>query len=127
MFGRAGLLTAALAVHRHTGDATMTALADELGEQLSREPELGRLGFAHGSAGVQHALLAWSQLANRSPPAALLDQIRRTTTTNAIAAVGARRGSWCNGHPGLVLLWVRAFEITATTSIASEPARSCTG
>jgi serine/threonine-protein kinase len=80
------------------------------------------LGFAHGRAGIFHALLSWSIACGRALPTAfarhldrLAADVERTGTMGAPRAQLPGQGaalarSWCNGAAGLALLWARAYE-----------------
>ena len=125
--GVAGFLTGVLILLRALPEPALAAMADELAGELiehtkSAEPSWVRhhvLAFAHGRAGIFHALLGWSMEANRELPASLFDELTRLDADiEREGRMGAPEWShdlertWCNGSAGLVLLWTRAYEHT---------------
>ena len=136
--GVAGYLTALVILYRTTGDARILGVADELAHDLlehaggsagwARSP---RLGFAHGRAGISHALLGWSFIADRELPREFfrhLDRLARDLRQRGTAGgpgssdVTGRvlERSWCNGASGHVLHWARAYERTADATYLRE-------
>ncbi|MCX5746854.1 MAG: hypothetical protein NT062_30655 [Proteobacteria bacterium] len=112
MAGQAGGLTAALHVARWTDAPEMREVADTLAGRLLDAPAMPVNGFAHGQVGVQHALLTWFEHTRTPPPANLVAQLVSPTDAEIIARVPTLAGSWCNGLPGFVMLWVKAYELT---------------
>jgi hypothetical protein len=108
LHGRAGFLIAALDLERQLGDERARDVADELAASLL-DPrwELPTTAFAHGDAGVLHALLEWAHVRGRALPGevvARLDQVAAPRAVPAPLAIG-----WCNGAAGDLLLWAKAF------------------
>lgn len=136
--GVAGYLTALVLLYRATGDARILGVADELAHDLLERAGGGagwarspHLGFAHGRAGISHALLGWSALPDRELPAAFfrhLDRLARDLRQRGMAgALGssdatgrALERSWCNGASGHVLHWARAYERTSDATYLRE-------
>lgn len=112
MAGQAGALTAALLVRRCTGDESMGPVVETLAHRLLGGAALPTRGFAHGQAGVQHALLAWSHQTKTELPGGVHGALLRSTDAEIIAAAPPLAGTWCNGLTGFVLLWVKAYELT---------------
>ncbi|HEU4406667.1 MAG TPA: lanthionine synthetase LanC family protein [Polyangiaceae bacterium] len=129
LFGRAGHLASSLLLFEATGDRRLRALAAEQAGPLLGRPRArarpawtrdANLSFAHGRAGVAHALLGWHRAEGLEPPAWLIDELVRLARESVAwgrerqraprAAVLTR--SWCNGAAGLTLLWARAYEQT---------------
>jgi hypothetical protein len=95
----------------------------------ARPSELRRLGMAHGLGGYYFSLLEWATLSDCALPPWFwpdLDQlIRDGEWSGPTAKWPVERGApaeshrymhtWCNGAPGLALLWARAYESTAET------------
>jgi serine/threonine-protein kinase len=129
--GVAGYLTALVLLYETTRDARILGVADELAHDLleraggragwARSPSLG---FAHGRAGISHALLGWSFLPDRELPVEFfrhLDRLARDVSRHGTAgAPGSSTAagrvlerSWCNGASGHVLHWARAYERTS--------------
>lgn len=87
----------------------------------------GYLGVAHGSAGLCHAALLWSEVSGKELPA------RFATHLKTIAAAAEEHGrglrwpvtkvaprpsptskymeSWCHGAPGYALMWTAAYRV----------------
>jgi eukaryotic-like serine/threonine-protein kinase len=131
LFGRAGHLASSLLLFEATGDRRLRALAAEQALLLSPPHDRARptwtrdtnLAFAHGRAGIVHALLGWYRREGRALPPWLLDELMRLAKERAglgrtwgrsLRAAVMRR-SWCNGAAGLTLLWARAYEQTGDT------------
>jgi serine/threonine-protein kinase len=128
LLGVAGYLNAARILHRRTGDARALAAGDTLAEVLltrgqRRAGSWARerpFGFAHGRAGICHALLGWSMHAKRDLPGWFFGDLARTTREIERLGVAklvpgadaAFQRGWCNGASGLVLLWTKAYEHT---------------
>lgn len=124
--GTAGHLTAATIASRRTGAGDALEVADELALDLlargaRRSPSAWtrarRTGFAHGRAGVFHALLGWSIAAERELPrwfASRLDElgeeVEATGGVGAPTTSSVLERSWCTGAAGQALLWTRAYE-----------------
>jgi hypothetical protein len=120
LFGTAGHLLGALAMHRALGDARALEVADALLTRLS-PPDLPawtlleETGFGHGRAGILHALVRGLIATKRSPPAWLPEALDRVHADSAVRPVGEpawRVGSLCGGSSGAAMLWSRAFELT---------------
>jgi lantibiotic modifying enzyme len=93
-----------------------------------------RLGLAHGRGGNLYALLLWSQEARHAPPDWLLESLGKFARSGREQKHGAawptderneRRymNTWCNGAPGLILLWCLAYRYYGET-VFLETARS---
>jgi len=124
LFGTAGQLAGTLILLEATGDARLRALADEhAGALLGPVPPawttIPDLAFAHGRAGILHALLRWRELTGGSLPDWFWDALEDLARAQP-AWQRARKGplavvlgrTWCNGAAGLTLLWSKAFEQT---------------
>jgi serine/threonine-protein kinase len=129
LLGVGGYLTAAVRVHRVTGDERALRVADELADHLLSRAR-GRDGwtraavhnFAHGRAGTYFALLGWSQRTGRTLPSWFFGALRKSAGRARALSRGmpwlsagdsaAAKRSWCNGAAGIVMLWARAFELT---------------
>jgi hypothetical protein len=108
LHGRAGFLVAALALERALGAGSAGALADELAATLlDLRWNLPSVAFAHGDAGVAHALFEWAHVRGCALPAELRGVLDRL----AVPRMPPPRlhGSWCNGAAGDVLLWSKAY------------------
>jgi serine/threonine-protein kinase len=141
LFGIAGYLNGLVLLYRARGNRRVLEVADELARDLL-DRQGGRhgwgrakvLGFAHGRAGIFHALLGWSDASGRELPRSFFDQLERfaeevegRSFVPADAFAGVIERSWCNGTAGLVLLWARAYEHTpgaAQLNRARRAARS---
>ncbi|HTJ46152.1 MAG TPA: lanthionine synthetase LanC family protein [Kofleriaceae bacterium] len=107
LHGDAGFLIGALLLERHTGDPRLAPIADQLAARLLAV-EWKRHGFAHGTAGVLHALVQWVGARGGAGPARLRERL---------AAMPRGLGgpppsfvpTWCNGAGGHVLLWAGAY------------------
>jgi len=95
----------------------------------TRPSEVTRLGMAHGLGGYYFSLLEWATLSGDALPSWFwpdLDLlIEDAEWSGPTAKWPVERGApteshrymhtWCNGAPGLALLWARAYETTAET------------
>jgi hypothetical protein len=127
LHGRAGFLIAALVLERRLGSEHARALADDLAASLlDLHWCLPSGGFAHGDAGVMHALFEWAHVRRCALPAgvgALLEHLARPRR-----APPRLHGSWCNGAAGDVLLWCKAYRHFADPrylGLAERRARDC--
>lgn len=153
--GAAGYLNAATLLFRRTGHFGALAVADDLAQDLLEDgPSLVEEGagytFAHGRAGILHALLNWSVEGRRNLPLSFFQALDRLEMAGDCPSLrtmpdGARlivQGSWCKGAAGMALLWAKAFEWTqeerhrslaleyawvAQTEIDRAPATLCCG
>jgi hypothetical protein len=129
MFGAAGYLNGARVLYRETRDERFRAAADDVAAGLARRPanwnRMKKLAFAHGRAGILHALLRWLRI---RAPASRASALRQSVTTKLSswlerlaselavrrtlpsprASTGLAR-SWCNGAAGIGLLWAAAY------------------
>ncbi len=80
------------------------------------------LGFAHGRAGNYYALLKWSQETGYAPPDWVWAALRKYAQSGRKKDHGISwpidesnekkyMNTWCNGAPGLILLWSLAYEV----------------
>ncbi len=117
-FGRAGHLTAAVALLRRSPDAKLARVADALGERLVEVVRIraeaswqaaDATGFAHGWPGICFAVLAWLE-PRKERPAWLVGALARLAEAWQPGGVAERfEASWCNGAAGSLLLWTKAF------------------
>ncbi len=127
LFGTAGHLASSLLLFEATGDRRLRALAAEQVRPLLGSPRArpawtrgADLSFAHGRAGIAHALLGWHRSEGREVPGWLADELARLARESVAWARERRRRpraaammrSWCNGAAGLTLLWARSYEQT---------------
>ena len=112
--GHAGALLALLAVDRMHADPALVALGDELATRLVAPARRKPKGaFAHGSIGVQHAVVAWALHRAAPLPVAVARALDRSPPAAVVAhAPASFARSWCNGLAGHVQLWCKAFELT---------------
>jgi serine/threonine-protein kinase len=129
LFGRAGQLAGTLCLLDATSDSRFESLAFEqarglLGPTTARvRPAWTRapnLGFAHGRAGVFHALLRFHRATGSALPSWFFAELDRLADDVSAAPWPERAEpratvlarSFCNGAAGLTLLWASAFECT---------------
>lgn len=138
LFGVAGLLNGARILHRHTGEESLSSAADALSDRLlagaDRWLDGAHWAFAHGTAGILHALLSWCHHTRREPAPELRRMLARFSDRaergdlKTPAFVGPDtdlwRRTWCNGASGLALLWAKAYESTREERYLTL-ARSC--
>jgi serine/threonine-protein kinase len=129
--GAAGLLTALALAHVVAPDPRIATAADLLADALfDQAPAPAHFGFAHGQAGILHALLGWSRAFGRPVPARLVEQLESFgPRLDAAAATGRAtawdaHASWCNGAAGLALLWARAYEVTGERAYLERARRA---
>jgi serine/threonine-protein kinase len=86
---------------------------------VARPPSPASLGFGHGAAGILHAILAWTERSDEPAPATVVRALEALGEAEDAGAFGPVAGqprwlpsSFCAGSPGLVLLWVKAYEVT---------------
>jgi hypothetical protein len=129
MFGATGYLDGARVLYGETGDERFRAAADDVVAGLARRQASWNYGntlaFAHGRAGILHALLRWLKIRSLSTRAPALRQYvteslpawlerlasevaARRTLPRPRASMGLTR-SWCNGAAGMGLLWAAAY------------------
>jgi serine/threonine-protein kinase len=115
-----------------TGNRLYALLCD------TRPSKVRYLGMAHGLGGYYFSLLEWATLSGSALPPWFWTDVDRLIgdaegsgpTIKWPIARGALVGShrymhgWCNGGPGLALLWARAYETTVDTRFL-ELARGC--
>jgi hypothetical protein len=115
LFGTAGQLAATVVLLEATGDGRLAALADEQARALLDAPAWAAspdLAFAHGRAGIFHALLRWRQATDGVLPPWFWPALDRTAAQQPAwqrARRRALRPTWCNGAAGMALLWTAAF------------------
>jgi hypothetical protein len=111
--GAAGYLTGI----RLLRDPRLRDLGDELAKRLARRVRarkrwqpIDACGFAHHWPGILHALLAWGPAQTW-----LLDAMRGLLAewSPDVARSSQLAASWCNGAAGTLLLWAKAYDVTA--------------
>jgi lantibiotic modifying enzyme len=127
LMGTSGLLNGARILHAATGEEGLRRCGESLATSLAARMTLGPgvwlaakpYGFAHGSAGILHALLAWYHHAGERIPAEVSATLERFAVdvrmSGALPLPGASPSlslSFCNGSAGLAILWVKAYEHT---------------
>lgn len=122
LHGAAGRCLALLALHDARPDAALLASARACGERLlarrtlqtdgraawpGRDGPAGGAGFAHGQAGIAHALL---RLARATNEGAFQEAALEALAYEAALTPpdGSRIFGWCNGAPGQALGWTEA-------------------
>jgi hypothetical protein len=121
--GAAGYLAAARTLLASTGDERFRAAADDVAAELVRRaPSWGPmapLGFAHGRAGILHALVRWDATCEPTPRTrGLHAEVRARLPAWLEELAGAARGaprqtpwekrSLCRGAGGMAILWAAA-------------------
>jgi hypothetical protein len=129
--GIAGRLVGCALLYRQTGAQILKAYGDGLAGELIGSAHASnadvpwcdnrRLGFAHGRAGNYYGLLLWNRQTDYPLPEWLYSGLRQ------LASLGRKHehglawpveedneheymDSWCNGAPGLIHLWCRAYD-----------------
>lgn len=137
MLGAAGHVMGLISLWQETSDEPTIAAATLLAETLL---ERGRgpkgwcrermLGFAHGRSGAFHALLTWSAATGTPLPPWFFDELARMASdtgdlsARAMGFDGNLELTWCNGLAGLTLMWVRAYEYSASRGHLREAKRT---
>jgi eukaryotic-like serine/threonine-protein kinase len=115
MFGAAGALCACAALLGDVADPRLRVLGDRLAEGLlddGRPDPRAPLGFAHGVAGIHHALLRWSEAAGFELPPRFFRSLDKIARTPLSAYPAALQRTWCNGSAGVALLMAAASRRT---------------
>jgi eukaryotic-like serine/threonine-protein kinase len=123
LFGTAGHLAGTLILFEATRDPRLAALAEEHAQALLRSTAWTTspdLSFAHGRAGIFHALLRLERITGSGLPGWVLGQLERTAGETPAWEQKRRSApraevltrSWCNGSAGMTLLWAAAFART---------------
>lgn len=93
-------------------------------------------GFAHGWGGIYFSLLEWSRVSGSALPEWFWPSLRLFAKVGVWCGNSVRwpvrndgtaktyMCSWCNGTPGLAMLWARAYELSGDASFLSV-ARGC--
>jgi hypothetical protein len=116
LFGTAGQLAGTVVLLEATGDARLAALADQQARLLLDDPTWAArpdLAFAHGRAGIFHALLRWRRATGAALPRWFWPALDHTAAQQPAWQRPRRRAlrpTWCNGAAGMALLWTAAFE-----------------
>ncbi len=130
--GIAGRLVGCALLYRETGEASLKKYGDSIAKDLTATAEVSngvvpwpnnhKLGFAHGRAGNYYALLLWSKETGYPLPEWVLTGLKQYAKSGRKHKYGIswpiderdERGymdSWCNGAPGLILLWTLAYNL----------------
>jgi serine/threonine-protein kinase len=113
MQGLAGRLAAVTVLHEERADATLRELGDRLaGVLLEGAGARGLPSFAHGAAGVHHALLRWSLVTGFDLPDVFFASLEALPGAPLPPLEPELARSWCNGAAGLALAFVAATERT---------------
>jgi hypothetical protein len=134
MAGTAGYLTGARillergpapAVHRRAAAMANAMLAKVHDARPWHRLETS--GFAVRLPGLLHALLAWHQHTGAAIPAWLVASMHELAQGFTLDAVPAGfTATWCNGAPGMTLLWAKAFECTGDEQFLEAARRMAT-
>jgi hypothetical protein len=120
--GLAGLLLAILRSLPSTPRLRKAAaeLAGTIQDRLARRVtrpwrDVDATNFAHGWPGVLYALLSWKQHEGVQVPAWLDEALQDLASRwdDRLVEAPTMRGTWCAGAAGMVMLWAKAFEVTA--------------
>ena len=135
--GAAGRLLGCLQLDAAGAGPSMDTLGAETASKLMRSAGRTSLnGLAHGAAGAFFALMSWARTSENPLPKSFWTRLdgfaARGSTVDGRVAWPTRHGaqpssymcSWCNGAPGLALLWTLAYETTTDVRYL-ELARAC--
>jgi lantibiotic modifying enzyme len=147
--GIAGRLVGCTLLYRETGSDILKKHGDRLTKRLlataqgssgqSPWQKNHRLGLAHGRAGNYYALLLWSKETGYVLPEWMHLSLQRYARSGRKQNTGVSwpiderneseyMNSWCNGAPGLILLWslaYRVYEDPLFLHTAKEAGRYC--
>src|ERR1700730_930528 len=140
MSGGAGRLLGMAHLKVELSNSSLDATGNRLYVRLceTRPSKVRQLGMAHGLGGYYFSLLQWAALSGHALPPWFWSEVNLLIEDGEWSGPAVRwpieRGapggsqsymhSWCNGGPGLALLWARAYETTDETRFR-ELARGC--
>jgi type 2 lantibiotic biosynthesis protein LanM len=136
--GAPGQLLAIAHLKTELGCGSLDETGHRLYERVLATPRrpLRHLGTAHGLGGLYISLLKWSELSNVRPPQWFWPSVDRLAAKGEWsgqsvqwpiewgAATRSYMNSWCNGAPGLMFLWIRAYKATGNERFL-KLARGC--
>jgi class II lanthipeptide synthase len=126
MSGAPGQLLTIAHLKTELGCQLLDETAQQLYERVLATPRrpISYLGMAHGLGGLYLSLLKWAELSNVKLPPWFWPDIDRLAAKGEWSgqsvhwpiergtATKSYMNSWCNGAPGLMLLWISAYQAT---------------
>ena len=130
--GIPGRLVGCALLFRETHEEKLKQYGDSLAEYLIGKASVSqgkipwqdnhKLGLAHGRAGNYYALLLWSKESGYSLPDWILPGLKEYARSGRKKTVGISwpvderdektyMNTWCNGAPGLILLWTLTYDL----------------